>query len=235
MAASVPVADKIEVDGEKMAKERAEILEAALKRRQTAEAAHAAEKPAKPGLGLAGRRVMGHTILANKVEADLSNGRNMPVLVQMDTGPLAGYRLEGTVEKHEDSLSVPITTLFGPGGRKIPVDALLVSPQTQQTTVACDVNHHYFARIGIPAVVGAVQGLGQAALLSGSNFVAGPFGYAQSYRRFNPEQVAGVPGSYTCQFLSKVLGESAVPVNASQNEAFPAVSWYIRPVTFGNQ
>ncbi len=166
MGASVPVAERIEIDGEKLAKERAELLEASLKRRQ-AEAEHSPEKPFKPGLGLAGRRVMGHTVLANTVDADTSGSRNMPVLVQMDTGPLAGYRLEGSIEKHEDSLSVPINTLFGPDGRKIPVDALLVSPQTQETTVACDVNHHYFARIGVPALVGAVQGLGQAALLSG--------------------------------------------------------------------
>ena len=151
---------------------------------------------------------MGHTVLANTVDADTSGSRNMPVLVQMDTGPLAGYRLEGSIEKHEDSLSVPINTLFGPDGRKIPVDALLVSPQTQETTVACDVNHHYFARIGVPALVGAVQGLGQAALLSGSTFAASPYGSYGSYRSFSPEQIAGMAAGGAANGVQGVLRDA---------------------------
>ena len=42
----------------------------------------------------------------------------------------------------------------------------------------------------------------------------------------------GMPISPTMCIGMKV---SAVPANASQNDSLPARSWYIRPVTLGNQ
>lgn len=139
-------------------------------------------------LGLGGMKVMGVPKLAAKMETD---SPQTPAEVEMTTGPLAGYRLAGEVQQHGDILTVGLNTLYYDSG-DLPVDAILVSPLTQETTVASSVDKHLPARIGGPALAGAFQGLGQAAQLSGSTVAAGPYGGAASFSQFNPWQIGGM-------------------------------------------
>jgi hypothetical protein len=163
-----------------------------------------AGRAAKHGLGLAGQRVMATTVLAATMDPD--SGKT-PAVVQMTSGPLAGYRLEGTIDKHDNGLTIPIETLYY-NDQKIPVKAMLISPETQEVSVACDVNHHTLLRIGLPAAIGALQGLGQAAQMSGSTFAAGPFGGAASYSQFSPWQIGGVAAGGAAQGVQSVLHDA---------------------------
>ena len=139
-------------------------------------------------LGLGGLKVMAQPKLAAKMEPD---SPQTPAEVEMTTGPLTGYRIAGEVQKHGDTLTVGLNTLYY-DGQEVPVDAIVVSPLTQEPTVASDVDEHIPARIGGPAITGALQGLGQAAQLSGSTVAAGPFGGAATYAQFNPWQIGGM-------------------------------------------
>jgi hypothetical protein len=148
----------------------------------------ASSQTPKHCLGLGGMKVMGIPKLAATMETD---SPQTPAEVEMTTGPLTGYRLAGEVQKHGDTLTVGLNTLYYNSG-DVPVDAILVSPLTQETTVASSVDRHLPARIGGPALAGAFQGLGQAAQTSGSTFAAGPYGAAQSFSRFDPWQIGGM-------------------------------------------
>jgi hypothetical protein len=139
-------------------------------------------------LNLAGLRVMAHPVTGAKMDPDSPQTR---ALVEMDTGPLSGQRLAGGIEKHGDSLTVTMDTLYY-NGANVPVHAILLSPLTQESAIASDVDRHIPARVGGPAIAGALQGLGQAAQLSGASIAAGPFGGAASYSQFNPWQIGGM-------------------------------------------
>lgn len=207
MAGMSSVSDTTENFNEKdIAKERAEERESFQKVAASSGEKASEMKQGKHGLGLAGQRVMARTVLAATMDAD-SNGRT-PAVVKMTSGPLAGYRLQGTIEKHDSGLSIPMDVLYYVEGQKIPVKAVLVSPQTQEVSVACDVDHHYLVRIGVPAIAGAVQGLGQAAQESGSTVAAGPYGGVASYNRFSPWQIAGTAAGGAAAGAQSVLRDA---------------------------
>jgi intracellular multiplication protein IcmE len=186
-----------------MEKERAAERAASQKAAVPTDKADDSGKAGKRGIpqGLAGRLVAARTVLADKMEADTGVP---PAVVEMVTGPLAGYRLQGNIQKHDSSLTVMMDTLFY-NGQQIPVKALLISPETQEATVASSVDHQYLARIGIPALVGGAQGLGQAAQQSGSSFAAGPYGGAASYSQFSPWQIAATMAGGAAQGVASTL------------------------------
>ena len=157
------------------------------------EADHERSMPRTPKncLPLGGLRVMAHPVTGAKMDPDSPQTR---AVVEMDTGPLAGQRLAGGVEKHGDSLTVTMDTLYY-NGSDVPVHATLLSPLTQESAIASDVDRHIPARVGGPAIAGALQGLGQAAQLSGASIASGPFGGAASYSKFDPWQIGGMMAS----------------------------------------
>ena len=188
------------------AEERAVIQKAAASAdiRGSSSAVKGSGHEGKHGLGLAGRLVSARTVLAATMQPDTGK---TPALVEITSGPLAGYRMEGTIDKHEDGLTIPLDTLFY-GEGKVPVKAMLIAPETKETSVACDVDHKYLLRVGVPVAVGIVQGLGQAAQLSGSSFASGPYGGAASYGQFSPLQIAGVAAGAGAQGVQSILRDA---------------------------
>ena len=158
----------------------------------------------------AGRGVFAHTVLA------ASSDSEGPVVLQADSGPLAGDRMIGTFGKatsngsgSSDRLVVRINTIEH-RGQSIGVDAIVTAPETMETTVASSVDEHYLARFALPAAAAFVQGLGQAlATTSNTNGVLSPLGGTSYTSQLNFPQQLGVGAGVAAQQLGNTLNQQA--------------------------
>jgi len=158
----------------------------------------------------AGRGVFAHTILA------VSSDSDGPVVLQADSGPLAGDRMIGSFGKatangtgSADRLVVRINTIEHQG-QSIGVDAIVTAPDTMETTVASSVDQHYLARFALPAAAAFVQGLGQAlATTSNTVGVLSPLGGTSYATQLNFPQQVGVGAGVAAQQLGNTLNQQA--------------------------
>ena len=200
-------ASHVEITPEEIAK-RAEQKQQAAQARADAERAVAANADG-PGSTAAGRPkhvvmpalrwVTGRTVIATNSD---SGG---PVVAEFTSGPLAGDRVKGTAQKHEDRLTVTLNELTLQDGRTVPVNAMLMAPDSKETAVASSVDHHTIPRIVLPTLAAGIQGLGQALALSGSSVFSGPYGASQNYNTFNGGQLAGIAAGTAAAQANQVL------------------------------
>jgi len=116
----------------------------------------------------AGRGLYAHTILS--VNSDTGG----PIVLEGDSGPLAGDRMIGTFSKNErDRLIVRITTV-NHRGQSLDVHGLAIAPDSMETAIASSVDEHYLERFALPAAAAFVSGLGQAIALSNSTTQLSP-------------------------------------------------------------
>ena len=152
----------------------------------------------------AGRGVFAHPILA--VNSDQSS----PIVLQADSGPIAGDRMIGTFARQNDRLVIHINTVIYQG-QSLSVDGLVVAPDTMEAGVASGVDQHYLSRFVLPAAAAFVEGLGEAiATTSNSATVLSPFGGASYATQLNLKQQTGV-----------AAGVAAAQVGATLNAAAP--------------
>ena len=158
----------------------------------------------------AGRGVFAHTILA------VSSDSDGPVVLQADSGPLAGDRMIGSFGKatsngtgSADRLVVRVNTIEHQG-QSIGVDAIVTAPETMETTVASSVDQHYLARFALPAAAAFVQGLGQAlATTSNTVGVLSPLGGTSYTTQLNFPQQIGIGAGVAAQQLGNTLNQQA--------------------------
>jgi intracellular multiplication protein IcmE len=158
----------------------------------------------------AGRGVFAHTVLAASSDSD------GPVVLQADSGALAGDRMIGSFGKatsngsgSADRLVVRINTIEHQG-QSIGVDAIVTAPETMETTVASSVDQHYLARFALPAAAAFVAGLGQAlATTSNTVGVLSPLGGTSYATQLNFSQQAGVAAGVAAQQLATTLNQQA--------------------------
>jgi intracellular multiplication protein IcmE len=148
----------------------------------------------------AGRGIYAHTVLS--VNSDTGG----PIVLEADTGPLAGDRLIGNFSKNErDRLIVRVTTVVH-RGQAIDVRGLVVAPDTMETAVASSVDEHYLERFALPAAAAFVQGLGQAIALSNSTTQITPYGGAiTSYGPLNFQKQAGIAAGAAAAQIGQTL------------------------------
>ncbi len=152
----------------------------------------------------AGRGIYAHPILA--VNSDASS----PVVLQADTGPIAGDRMIGTFAKQNDRLVIHISSVIH-DGENLGVDGLVIAPDTMEAGVASDVDQHYLTRFALPAAAAFVAGLGQAiATTSNSVSVLSPLGGATTATNLNIRQQLGI-----------AAGTAAAQAGATLNQAAP--------------
>ena len=213
-------ASHVEITPEEMAK-RAEQAQQAAQARADADRAVAASAGSPAGAAAARpkrvvmpalRWVTGRTVIATNSD---SGG---PVVAEITSGPLAGDRVKGTAQKHEDRLTVTLNELTLQDGRTVPVDAMLMAPDSKETAVASSVDHHYIPRIVLPTLAAGIQGLGQALALSGSSVFSGPYGASQNYNTFNGGQLAGIAAGTAAGQLNQVL-QQQTPKQSTVNLA----------------
>ncbi len=148
---------------------------------------------------------MAQTIVATETGPDGNGGQ---VIVEMTGGPLNHARLLGTAQRRGDLMGVSLTQLNWQG-RTLPVDAVLVSPETRETAVASSVDHHYGARLLYPSLAAVASGAGQAIALSGSSQATSAFGTAGIYKNLNTGEIIGVGVGAAGNNLQQVLNEMA--------------------------
>jgi len=151
----------------------------------------------------AGRGVFAHPILA--VNSDQSS----PVVLQADSGPIAGDRMIGTLAKQNDRLVIHINSVIH-HGQSLAVDGLVVAPDTMEAGVASNVDQHYLSRFILPAAAAFIQGLGQAiATTSNTATVLSPFGGASYATQLNLKQQTGVAAGVAAGQIGATLNAAA--------------------------
>ena len=169
-------------------------------------AARAAVPDSESLLVPAGRGVYAHTIVA--VDNDIGG----QIVLQADSGPIAGDRMLGTFSKaggHENLLVVNVTSIVH-HGEQISTNGVVIAPQTMQTAVASSVDQHYLTRFILPAAAAFVQGLGTA-LATTSNTVGqlGPLGNTSFVTSLNFPQQIGVGAGAAAQRVGSALDQAA--------------------------
>ncbi|HUZ64409.1 MAG TPA: type IV secretion protein DotG [Acetobacteraceae bacterium] len=152
----------------------------------------------------AGRGVYAHTVLA--VNSDTGG----PIVLQADSGPLAGDRMIGNFSKSgSDRLVVRVSTIEHQG-HILDVDGIVVAPDTMETAVASSVDEHYLERFVLPAAAAFIQGLGQAiATTTNTQTVLSPFGGASYATHLNLAQQAGVGAGVAAAQIGSALNQEA--------------------------
>jgi intracellular multiplication protein IcmE len=162
-----------------------------------------AGNPPEKVLVPAGRGIYAHTILA--VDSD-TNG---PIVLEADTGPIAGDRMIGTFSKSGlDRLIVKIETVEH-RGKALEANGIVIAPDSMEEAVATSVDQHYVERFVLPAAAAFVQGLGQAVALGNSTTSLSPFGgTTQTFGPLTVKQEAMVAGGAAAQAVGNAMTSS---------------------------
>ena len=158
----------------------------------------------------AGRGIFAHTILAASTDSE------GPIVLQADSGPLAGDRMIGTFGKASanggtaaDRMIVRVISVEHQG-RTISVDAIVTAPDTMETTVASSVDEHYISRFLLPAAAAFVQGLGVALeTTSNTTSVASELGGVTAFTHLNLPQQLGVAAGSAASQVGNTLNQQA--------------------------
>ena len=173
--------------------------------RNTSMAIPAASRAADAGKILipAGRGVFAHPVLA--VNSDASS----PVVMQADSGPIAGDRMIGSFARENKRLIIHINTVIH-DGQSIGTDGVVIAPDTMEAAVASNVDEHYLERFILPAAAAFVEGLGQAiATTSNTVAVLSPLGGATTSTHLNLNQQLGVAAGTAAGQVANVLNQEA--------------------------
>jgi intracellular multiplication protein IcmE len=151
----------------------------------------------------AGRGVYAHTILA--VDSD-ANG---PIVLEADTGPIAGDRMIGTFSRSgNDRLIVRIETVEH-RGKALEANGIVVAPDSMEEAVATGVDEHYLERFVMPAAAAFVQGLGTAVAMGNSTTSVSPFGgTTQTFGPLTVKQEALIAGGAAAQAVGNAMTAS---------------------------
>ena len=151
----------------------------------------------------AGRGVYAHPVLA------LSSDESSPVVLQADSGPLAGDRMIGTFAKQANRLIIHVSTIIH-NGENISCDGVVTAPDTMEASVASRVDEHYVSRFLLPAAAAFVNGLGQAIeTTSNSVAVLSPLGGATTTNHLNIQQQLGVGAGAAAAQVGQTLNQEA--------------------------
>jgi intracellular multiplication protein IcmE len=140
----------------------------------------------------------------------LNSDETSPVIMQADSGPIAGDRMVGSFERENERLIIHINSVIHQG-QTISCDGVVIAPDTMEASVASGVDEHYLSRVILPAAAAFVQGLGQAlATTSNTVSVLSPLGGATTATNLNFHQQLGV-----------AAGTAGAEVGAFLNQAAP--------------
>ena len=149
----------------------------------------------------AGRGIYAHTILAANSDAQ------SPVVLQADSGPIAGDRMIGTFSRERDRLVIRVTKVIHQN-QEIGVDGIVVAPGSMEVGVASSVDQNYLSRFVLPAAAAFVQGLGQAIAQSNSTSVIGPLGSVTVQNQLDFNKQLGIGAGVAAAQIASELQRS---------------------------
>jgi intracellular multiplication protein IcmE len=151
----------------------------------------------------AGRGIFAHPILA------LSSDETSPVVLQADSGPIAGDRMIGNFSRENDRLIINVYQIIH-NGQPIACSGVVIAPDTMEAAVASGVDQHYISRFLLPAAAAFVEGLGNAiATTSNTTQVLSPLGGATSTTNLNFHQQLGVATGVAAAQIGSTLAQEA--------------------------
>lgn len=160
-----------------------------------------ARAPSGKVLVPAGRGIFAHTVVG--VNSDAGG----PVILEADSGPLAGDRMIGNFTKATRDRIVVRVTSIEHRGQSLEVNGLVVAPDTMETAVASSVDPHYFERFVFPGAAAFIEGLGEAVIAANSTTTITPFGgtITQVNRGLNLQQTAAVAGGAAASEIGNII------------------------------
>ncbi|WP_264996412.1 DotG/IcmE/VirB10 family protein, partial [Kozakia baliensis] len=151
----------------------------------------------------AGRGIFAHTVTATN--SDLSG----QIVLEADSGPVAGDRMIASVARaggHMNRLVLTVQSIEHQG-QTLPVQGVVVAPDTMEAAVASSVDQLYLQRFVLPAAAAFVQGLGTALEMT-SNTVGsiGGLGNVNYVQKLNfPQQLGVAAGAAASQVNSSMM------------------------------
>ncbi len=151
----------------------------------------------------AGRGIYAHPILK------LSSDTGGPVVLQADSGLIAGDRLIGSFSQQGNRLVIKIDNVIH-RGEPIGAAGFVVAPGTMEAGVASDVDQNYASRFLLPAAAAFVQGLGGAiATTSNTAAVLSPLGGVTTSTNLNLSQQLGIAAGVAASNVGSTLNAAA--------------------------
>ncbi|MDD2861615.1 MAG: TrbI/VirB10 family protein [Acidiphilium sp.] len=160
--------------------------------------------PAETVLIPADHGIYGETLTG--VSSDQSGGT---VIVQAESGPIARDRMSGRFTTAGDRLVVKLDRLSLQDGQSVPIDALVVAPNSMQEAVATSVDHHYAERFVLPIAAAFVEGLGQAIESANSVIQESALGGVTQFNHLNLGQSLGVAAGTAGQTAGQLIQNAA--------------------------
>ncbi len=158
---------------------------------------------AQPVIIPVGRGIFAHPIIA------LSSDQTSPVILQADSGPIAGDRMIGSFSRENDRLIININQIIH-NGQSIDCAGFVIAPDTMEAAVASGVNQHYISRFLLPAAAAFVEGLGNAIETTSNQVqVLSPLGGATTSTNLNFHQQLGVAAGAAAQQIGTTLDQDA--------------------------
>ena len=151
----------------------------------------------------AGRGIYAHPILK------LSSDTGGPVVLQADSGLIAGDRMIGSFTQQGNRLVIKIENVIH-RGEPISAIGFVVAPGTMEAGVASGVDQNFLTRFLLPAAAAFVQGLGSAiATTSNTAAVLSPLGGVTTSTNLNLNQQLGIAAGVAASNIGSSLNASA--------------------------
>lgn len=117
------------------------------------------------------------TIIPGVLISALNSDTPGPVLAQIVSGKLKGARLMGEMKASDSGIVIQFTKLSILGQSKtFEINAYAIDANTTSTSLASDVNNHYFLRYGLGLAAAFVSGYGEAVSNQGTTTTVGAMG-----------------------------------------------------------
>lgn len=150
-----------------------------------------------------------HGVYGRTLTGVSSDQSNATVIVQAESGPIAGDRMSGHFATEGDRLVVKLTELSLDDGRQVAIDAVVVAPDSMDEAVATGVDHHYATRFILPIAAAFVEGLGQAIETANSVVQESALGGITQYNHLNLGQSLGVAAGTAGQTAGQLIQQAA--------------------------
>ena len=172
------------------------------------------------------RYVRAGTMIPAVLIIPLNSDSPGPVLAQVSSGPLAGARLIGQMQKNGDSIMVAFTTITKPGWPDTYSVSAMGLDLKSSSALASDVNHHYFQRYAGMLVGTYLSGYGQAMRQTGNSTVITPGGIIVDNPTLSTKQIQrSAAGNVLNGVGSEIKGrsnrETTIKVQGKNGQPYP--------------
>lgn len=117
------------------------------------------------------------TIIPAVMITALNSDTPGPVMAQIVSGEFKGARLLGQMRSSDKGIVVQFNQLSIAGHNKTySINAFAIDPNSTSTSLASDVDNHYFLRYGLGLAAAFISGYGEAVQNKGTTTTVGPMG-----------------------------------------------------------